>query len=170
MLEIKCVTKKTGTLAQPQLTPSSWDNMPAHMSLKTIEFMTNNMVIVPHPPYLPDLVPVISLCFPNLKWNWWDDVLKQCLTSKGNRKRYSTALRKTTSTVLLKSEKAMELLYTFPRRLFWRRWQPILSKFRQNVFFDLVREISDSNSYTTTIMICCQMKKTRGVVFLWNLF
>jgi hypothetical protein len=32
--------------------------MPAHTSLKTTEFVTNNnMVIVPHPPYLPDLAP-----------------------------------------------------------------------------------------------------------------
>jgi hypothetical protein len=36
--------------------------------VKTTEFVTNNnMVIVPHPPYLPDLAPVISLCF--LNWN-----------------------------------------------------------------------------------------------------
>jgi hypothetical protein len=42
---------------------------------------------------------------PNWKWNLWDDVLKQCLTSKGNHKWYSTALRKVTSTVLLKRGK-----------------------------------------------------------------
>jgi hypothetical protein len=35
------------------------DNMPTHTSLKTIEFVTNNnMVIIPHPPYSLDL----SLC------------------------------------------------------------------------------------------------------------
>jgi hypothetical protein len=27
------------------------NNAPAHTSLKTTEFVTNNMVIVPHPPY-----------------------------------------------------------------------------------------------------------------------
>jgi hypothetical protein len=43
------------------------------------------------------------ICSPN--WKWRDDVLKQCLTSKGNRKRYSIALRKMTSTVLLKHGK-----------------------------------------------------------------
>jgi hypothetical protein len=43
------------------------DNAPAHMSLKTTEFVNNNnnMVIVPHPPHSPDLPPVISLSFPN---------------------------------------------------------------------------------------------------------
>jgi hypothetical protein len=43
-----------------------YDNAPACTSLKTTEFVTNNnMVIVPHSPYLPDLTPVISLCIPN---------------------------------------------------------------------------------------------------------
>jgi transposase len=42
------------------------DNVPAHTSLKTIEYATNNnMVIVPHPPYLLDLAPAILLCSPN---------------------------------------------------------------------------------------------------------
>jgi hypothetical protein len=34
-----------------------------------------------------------------------DDILKECETSKRNRKRYSTALRKMTSTVFLKRGK-----------------------------------------------------------------
>jgi ACT domain-containing protein len=34
------------------------DNATAHTSLKTTEFViNNNMVIVPHPPYSPDLAP-----------------------------------------------------------------------------------------------------------------
>jgi hypothetical protein len=48
-----------------------------------------------------------------------------------------------TSTVLLKHGKAMGSLYTFPMRLFWRRWQPKLSKLSRHFFFDLVRELSD---------------------------
>jgi transposase len=38
------------------------------MSLKTTEFVTNNnMVIVPHPPYSPDLAPCDFTLFPKLK-------------------------------------------------------------------------------------------------------
>jgi hypothetical protein len=38
------------------------------MSLKTTEFVTNNnMVIVPHPPYLLDLAPCDFALFPKLK-------------------------------------------------------------------------------------------------------
>jgi hypothetical protein len=36
------------------------------MSLKTIDFVTNNMVIIPHPPYLPDLARYFAL-LPKLK-------------------------------------------------------------------------------------------------------
>jgi hypothetical protein len=39
-----------------------------HMTLKTTEFVTNsNMVIVPNPPYLPDLAPCDFALFPKLK-------------------------------------------------------------------------------------------------------
>jgi hypothetical protein len=43
------------------------DNAPAHMSLKTTEFVTNNMVILPHPPYSMDLAPPKFTFFPKLK-------------------------------------------------------------------------------------------------------
>jgi hypothetical protein len=66
MLERKCVTKKTGTWHN-----HSWllhhDNGAAHTSLITTEFVTNNMVIVPHPPYLLDLAPCDFILFPKLK-------------------------------------------------------------------------------------------------------
>jgi hypothetical protein len=41
-------------------------------------------------------------------------------------------------------EKTMRSLYMFPRRLFWRRWQPTFSKLSQHFFFYLVRELSDT--------------------------
>jgi hypothetical protein len=84
-------------------------NAPTHTSLKTTESVTNsNTVIVPHPPYSLDLAPMISLCFPNWKLNWRDDILKQRVTSKGNHKRYATAIRKMTSTALLKHGKGWD--------------------------------------------------------------
>jgi hypothetical protein len=44
-------------------------------------------------------------------------------------------------------ERMLGSLHTFPRRLFWRRWQPKFSKLSQHFYFDLVREISDSTSH-----------------------
>jgi hypothetical protein len=56
-------------------------------------------------------------------------------------------------------KKTMGLLYTFPRRLFWRIWQQQLSKWRQNFSFDLVQELSDITSYvlkgTTALKVFC---------------
>jgi transposase len=79
------------------------DNAPAHTSLKTTEFVTNNnMVIVPRPPYSPDLAPCDFGLFPKLKLKL---KRRRSATSKRNRKQYSTELRKMTSTVLLKRGK-----------------------------------------------------------------
>jgi hypothetical protein len=41
----------------------------------------------------------------------------------------------------------MTSLYTFSRRLFWRRRQPKLNKLRQHFFFDLLRELPNCTSY-----------------------
>jgi hypothetical protein len=101
------------------------DNMPTHMSLKaTASVTSSNMVLIPHLPFLPDLAPVISLCFRNWKWNSRDDILKHCLTFKGNRKHYSTALSKISSAVPMKRRRN----YGF-------------------FFFGLVCKLSDSTSY-----------------------
>jgi hypothetical protein len=44
------------------------DNVPVHTSLKTREFVTNNnMVMILHPPYSPDLAPCDFALFPILK-------------------------------------------------------------------------------------------------------
>jgi hypothetical protein len=48
------------------------NNAPAHTSLKTTEFVTNNnnnMVIIPYPPYSPDLADCNFVLFPKLKMN-----------------------------------------------------------------------------------------------------
>ena len=44
------------------------DNAPAHAALLTQRFLTNNnMTVVPHPPYSPDLAPSNFFLFPKLK-------------------------------------------------------------------------------------------------------
>jgi len=44
------------------------DNAPAHTALLTRWFLTdNNMTVVPHPPYSPDLAPRDFFLFPKLK-------------------------------------------------------------------------------------------------------
>jgi hypothetical protein len=58
--------KKTITLVQHQL-GSFITTTRLTTSLKTTEFLTNNMVIVHHPPYSPDLAPCDLALFPKLK-------------------------------------------------------------------------------------------------------
>jgi histone-lysine N-methyltransferase SETMAR len=48
-------------------TPSSQHARPYVPDKKKTEFVTNNMVIVPHPPYPPDLAPHDFAFFPKLK-------------------------------------------------------------------------------------------------------
>ena len=44
------------------------DNAPAHMALSVQQFLAkNNMTVIPHPPYSPDLVPCDFFLFPGMK-------------------------------------------------------------------------------------------------------
>jgi histone-lysine N-methyltransferase SETMAR len=55
----------------PELCRNYWilhhDNALTHTSLKTIKLVTNNKVMVPHPPYSPDIAPCDFALFPKLK-------------------------------------------------------------------------------------------------------
>jgi hypothetical protein len=107
---------------------------------------SNNMVIVPHPPYSPDLAPCDFALFPKLN-----------MTLKGRRFETVSDIQRESQEVLdsiqendfhgfWSVEKTMESLYTFPRRLLWRRWQPKLMKLWQHFFFDPARELSNITS------------------------
>jgi len=46
------------------------DNAPAHTALSVQQFLAkkkNNMMVIPHPPYSPDLVPCDFFLFPRIK-------------------------------------------------------------------------------------------------------
>jgi hypothetical protein len=50
------------------------DNAPYHRALLVHEFLANhNMLLLPHPPYSPDLAPVDFFLFPKMKMQ-----LKSC--------------------------------------------------------------------------------------------
>jgi hypothetical protein len=65
----------------------------------------NNMVIVPHPSYSPDLAHRDFALFPKLKTKLNGQCFETVSDIQGNRKQYLTALSKITSTVLLKRGK-----------------------------------------------------------------
>jgi transposase len=92
------------------------DNAPAHTSLKTTEFVTNNnVVIVPHPPYLPDLSPSDFALFPKLQTKLTGQHFETVSDIQGNCKRYSIALRKMTSMMLLKRGKNNGIAVYIPK-------------------------------------------------------
>jgi hypothetical protein len=68
----------------------------------------------------------------------------QCLTFKGNRKRYSTALREMTSTVLLKLGKNDGIAVYVLKETILKEMAAKISKLSLHFFFDLVRELSDT--------------------------
>jgi hypothetical protein len=70
---------------------------------------------------LVGLSPLWFRCFPNWKRNWRDDVLKQCLTSKGNRKWYSTSRGEMTSMALLKLGKNDGISIYVPKETYFER-------------------------------------------------
>jgi hypothetical protein len=112
------------------------DNVPAHTSLKTTESVTNNnMVIVPHPPYSLDWAPCDLTLFPKLKLK----LKEQCIKTVSDIQRQSQAvlnsIKENDFHGCSKLWKMMGSLYTFQRRLFWRRSQPKLSKLSQHFFF-----------------------------------
>jgi histone-lysine N-methyltransferase SETMAR len=63
------------------------------------------MVIIPHPPYSPDLPPCDFAWFPKLKIKLKGRRFEIVSDIQRNRKQYSTAFRTMTSTVLLKRGK-----------------------------------------------------------------
>jgi hypothetical protein len=63
------VTKKTGTLAQPQLAPSSRQRARPHTPENYRIWANKSMVIIPHPPYSSDLAPCDFALFLKLQMN-----------------------------------------------------------------------------------------------------
>jgi hypothetical protein len=63
------------------------------------------MVIIPHPPYSPDLAPCDFAFFPRLKIKLKGRRFETVSDIKGDLKWYSTTLRKMTFSVLLKCGK-----------------------------------------------------------------
>ena len=69
---LKCLWEKVRRKRPDQWRNNTWllhhDNVPAHAALLTRWFLTdNNMTVVPHPPYSPDLAPSDFFLFPKLK-------------------------------------------------------------------------------------------------------
>ena len=87
------------------------DNAPAHRSFKVSQFLAkNNMTVIPHPPYSPDLAPCDFFLFPKLK-----------LRMKGRRFDTFEEIQ----------EESQRVLDTIPKRDFqgcFQAWQKCLDR------------------------------------------
>jgi hypothetical protein len=94
------------------------DNMPAHTCLKTTEFVTNsNMVILLHPPYLPDLVPCDL--FPKLKMKLKGQRFETVSGIQGESQAVLDSIKENDFHGTFEAwKKTIGSLYMFPRRLF----------------------------------------------------
>jgi transposase len=91
------------------------DNAPEHVSRKTKEFVTNNdMIIVPHPPYLPDLAPCDFALFPKLKIK-----LKGRFEKVSNIQRESHAVLESILVLLKRVENDGIAVYV-PKETIWK--------------------------------------------------
>jgi hypothetical protein len=135
------------------------------MSLKTTEFVTNKkMFIIFHPPYLLDLGPCDFTLSPKLKMElkgWRFETVSDI-------QRVLGSIKENDFHSAFEACKMMGLLYMFPRRLFWRRWQSKLRKLSQHFFFDLPRELSDSTSYSSRQIPWLCISSTFGWTAVWS--
>jgi hypothetical protein len=67
--------------------------------------MTNNLVIFPHPPYLPDLAPCDFAFFPKLKMKLQGRYFKAVSDIKREMQAVLDSIKEMTSTVLSKHGK-----------------------------------------------------------------
>jgi hypothetical protein len=92
----------------------------------------------------PTLIPIL-LFFPKLKMNWRDNVLKQCLTYKGNHKWYSTALRKMAFIVLFKHGKNNWIAVYIHKETILKEVANKMNKLSKHFFYP-IQEFPDSSS------------------------
>jgi hypothetical protein len=120
------------------------DNAHVHTSLKTTEFVTNNMVIVPHPPYSSDLTPCDFASFPKLK-----------MKLKGRSFETASDIQRESQAVLDRFKendfhgdsevwKHHGIAVYRPKETILKEMAAKISKLSQHFSFDPVRELSDT--------------------------
>ena len=125
------------------------DNAPAHRSFKISQFLAkNNMTVIPHRPYSPDLAPCDIFLFPKLK-----------LSDEGSKIRYhwrdSRGIaagswhnsKKGLPGMLPSMAEYLGRLYSCIRVVLWRWWRNLTSKVSKLLFTSTVLELLDTSLY-----------------------
>jgi hypothetical protein len=104
----------------------------------------DSMVTFSLPLYSLNLVPCDFTLFPKLNMKLKGRHSETCLTTKGNWKRYSTALRKNYSYSAFKERKNLWDFHMHSQGNYLEEITAKLCKLSQLFLFDLVQELSDS--------------------------
>ena len=125
------------------------DNAPAHRSFKASQFLAkNNMTVIPHSPYSPELAPCDFFLFPMLK-----------LRMKGRRfdtvegiqeesqRVFDTIPKKRLPGMLPSMAETLGPLYSCKMGVLWRRWRNLTSKVSKLLLTSTVLELLDTPLY-----------------------
>jgi hypothetical protein len=120
------------------------DNAPALTSLTTTEFVTNNMLIVSHPPYSSDLAPCDFALFPKLKMKMRGRRFETVSDIQRESQAVLDSIKKMTSTVLLKRGKNNGIAVYIPKKTILKEIAAKTESVKPAFLFDLVQELSDT--------------------------
>jgi len=111
------------------------DNVPAHAALLTQWFLTdNNMTVVPHPPYSPDLAPCDFL-FPKLKMKLKGRKFQMVEEIQAESQAVLNTLRENDFQECFKNwQRCWDHCQSLSRGLLWRWCRPLMSKVSLSVF------------------------------------
>jgi hypothetical protein len=120
------------------------------VSPKTTEFVTNNnMVIVPHHPYTPDLALCDFALFPKLKMKLKGCCFETVSDIQRESHRVLESIEENDFHGALKREKNDGIAVYVPKETIMKEMAAKI-KLSQHFLFDLVRGLSDNTSYTAS--------------------
>lgn len=91
--------------------------LPPQSSHKMVQFLTENMAVIPHLPCSPDLTSCYFVFFPKIKLNLRSSVSTHWMISKRNRRQHLTAVKKWLPRCFWNVEKALGSMCKFSRGL-----------------------------------------------------
>ena len=112
------------------------ENAPAHAVFLTRRFLTdNNMTVVLHPPYSPDLAPSDFFLFPELKMKFRGEDFRRWRKFKQSRRPSWTRCEKMISKNVSKMAAPLGSLSSLRRGLIWRWCRLLMFKVSLPVFY-----------------------------------
>jgi hypothetical protein len=105
---------------------------------------------------------MISLCFPNWKWNWRDDIQRES-------QAVLDSIKENDFHVLLKHEKNDGIVVYVPKETILNERTAKINELSQHFFFDLVQELSNTPHITLNYSEWKAKISKLSAIFSWIL-